>query len=69
MFMKQETKNENKFGISLMRRNFIFGTSKANFRTPLVSHIFMWFVFKINDIDFASYADDKTPFFAGNDLD
>ena len=41
IFMKQETKNENKFGISLMRRNFIFGTSRANFRTPLVSHIFM----------------------------
>ena len=44
-----------------MGRNFVWG--------PLLFNIFLSdLFFKMNGIEFASYADDNTPFFVGDDL-
>ena len=44
-----------------MGRNFVWG--------PLLFNIFLRdLFFKMNGIEFASYADDNTPFFVGDDL-
>ena len=45
-----------------MGKNLIWVTTRVNFRTPLVSHIFSNLFFVMNDVDFASYADGNTPF-------
>ena len=53
-----------------MGRNFVWGTSKiSRILGPLLFNIFLCDVFFIiNDVEFARYADDNTPFFVGDDL-
>ena len=51
-----------------MGRNFVWGTLRINLG-PLLFNIFLFDLFFImNDVEFASYADDNTPFFVGDDL-
>ena len=53
-----------------MGRNFVWGTSRiSRILGPLLFNIFLCDVFFIiNDVEFARYADDNTPFFVGDDL-
>ena len=51
-----------------MGGNFAWATSGISFG-PLLFNIFLCdLVFIMNDIDFASYADDNTPFIIGEDI-
>ena len=57
---KQRTKINSEFASC---KEILFGV-------PLLFNIFLCDLFFImNDVDFASYADDNTPFLVGNDLD
>ena len=52
-----------------MGRNFIWCSPRV-YLGPLLFNIFLCDLFIImNDVDFASYEDDNTPFFVANDLD
>ena len=64
---KQRTKINSEFS-SL--EEILFGVLQGSVLGALLSNIFLCdFFFIMNDVDFASYADDNTPFFVGNDLD
>ena len=45
LFVKSQAKNQNKFSIQLMGRNFIQSSPGINFRTSFIEHLFMWFIF------------------------
>ena len=67
---KPKTKNQNKFSILLMRRNFIRSSRRINFRASFIKHHFMWFFFFImGDVDFSSYADDNTSYTIENNME
>ena len=53
-----------------MGRNFVWGTSRiSRILGPLLFNIFSYDAFFImNNVEFARYADDNTPFFVGDDL-
>ena len=65
----RKTKNQNKFSIQLIPvRNFTWSFPGINFRASLIQHLFVWF-FIIDDIDFANYADDNTPYTIGSNME
>ena len=52
-----------------MGRNFIRSSPGINFRASFIQHLLCDLFFIIDEIDFASYADDNTPYTIGNDLE
>ena len=63
---KQKTKIHSKFS---SWEEILFGVPQASILGPLLFKIFLCDLFsKITDIDFASYADDNTPFIVGEDI-
>ena len=52
-----------------MGRNFIWGTQRSILGTMLFNIFLCDLFFTMNNVNFARYADDNTPFFVGNDLD
>ena len=64
---KQRTKINSEFS---SWEEILFGIPQGSILGPLLFNIFLSdSFFVMNDVDFASYADDNTPFFVGNDLD
>ena len=59
LFVKSQTRNQNKFSVQLMGRTFIWSGPSINFRASFFN-IFLGDLFLILDeIDFASYADNN----------
>ena len=69
LFDKSQTKKQNKFSIQLMERNFIRSSPGINIRTALFNIFLCDLFFIMDDISFASYADDSTPYTVGNDME
>ena len=69
LFDKSQTKKQNKFSIQLMERNFIRSSPGINIRTALFNIFLCDLFFIMDDISFASYADDNTPYTVGNDME
>ena len=64
---KQRTKINSEFS---SWEEILFGIPQGSILGPLLFNIFLCdLFFEMNDVDFASYADDNTPFLVGNDLD
>ena len=63
---KQRTKINSEFS---PWEKILFGVPQGSILGPLLFNIFLCDLFFImNDVEFASYADDNTPFFVGHDL-
>ena len=69
LFNKSQTKNQNKFSIQLMGTKFIWTSLGINFRASFIQHLLTWLIFIIDDIDFASCADDNLPYTIGADME
>ena len=64
---KQKTKINSEFS---SREEILFGVPQGLILGPLLFHIFLCDLFFVmNNVEFASYADDNTPIFVGKDLD
>ena len=64
---KQRTKINSEFS---SWEEVLFGIPQGTIFGPLLFNIFLcdYLFFIMNDVEFASYADDNTPFFVGDDL-
>ena len=63
---KQRTKINSEFS---SWEEILFAVPQGSILEPLLFNIFLYDLFFImNDVEFASYADDNTPFFVGDDL-
>ena len=64
---KQRTKINNKYS---SREEILFGVPQGSILGPLLFNIFLCELFFImNETEFASYADDNTPYTSGQDID
>ena len=64
---KQKTKINSEFS---SWEEILFGVLQGSILGPLLFNIFLCDLFFVmNNVDFASYADDNSPFFVGRDLD